>query len=390
MTAHSRFAPSSAEIWMNCDGALNLIDLLEMEGKIENDTNEYAAYGTVAHDIAADCLNEKVESWERAGDTVEQDGYQIKVDEEMIEIIDLYVGVVRGDLQKYGGTLHVEERSIYTSNADLGGTLDAGFLGADDVARIYDLKTGFKYVDEEYNKQLMIYAVLFLMNILNTKQSLACKEVEIVIVQPRCYDGAPVRRWRISKEQLAEWEATQLDPALDRNAKNKHLTVGPWCTKNYCNARHHCEAFKQAADSVVSLAQKVKDIDAMNNETIGEVLRLKAVTLDFFDAVEKRAYHQLMKNKEVPGQKLVRAKTNRQWIAGAADSVPEDLEEEGFTRKIKTPAQFEKLGPKAKEFAAEWAKKPEGDLTMAAASDKRPAERAPEEDPSATFGDLTD
>jgi hypothetical protein len=390
MSHHHRYAPSGAEVWMNCAGALNLVDLLDLEGKADHSTNEFAAYGTVAHEIAADCLNASQDAWEFAGEERQEEGFTFEVDDEMTECIQVYLDAVREDLRKYGGSLHVERKEVLTEiDEECGGTMDAGFLGADNVARGYDFKSGFVFVDEEWNKQLLIYGLELVYKVLNKTQRKKVKEFELVIVQPRAYGHAPVRRFRISIEELQKWMDEVLKPAVAATKDPEApLVFGSWCTNHYCPALAHCPVANAKASEVIEAAQIAKPVDRVNEEELGEILALKKVVAAFFKSREQRAFEFLMKNRPVPGQKLVKADKRRVWKAAADDSVPEDLAEEGFDRKMKTPAQFEKLGPKAKEFVAEWAHKPQGGLTMASADDKRPAEKAPEDNPEEAFSHL--
>lgn len=389
---HKRYAPSAAEIWMNCAGALSLIDALELEGKADNSTNEYAEYGTVAHEIAAECLNEGRDAWEYMGEERESEGYVFEVDDEMTEIIQLYLDTVREDHRKFGGTLHVEKSAVLDNiDKECGGTSDAGFLGADDTARVYDFKSGFKYVDERWNKQLMIYLLQFLFKVLNPTQLKAAEDCELVIVQPRAFGHPPVRRFTLTRDDAINWMNQALSGAIKATKDpNAELVFGSWCTDHYCPARGWCPKAREKAAEFIEKAQLAKPVERLNEDEIGQLLELRKITSAYFKALEQRAFEYLMKNRPVPGQKLVKGIKHKVWKSGAVESVPEDLADEGFERKILSPAKFKKLGKKAAEFVSEWAETPPGSLTMAPADDKRPAEKAPEDNPEEAFSHLID
>ena len=179
-------------------------------------------------------------------------------------------------------------------------------------------------------------------------------------------------------------------PAIAATKKpDAELTFGSWCTKSYCEAVGHCPKAIAKASEVMETAQLVP-ADRLNAVEAGEVLELKAICDAYFKAVKKVSFQFLLKSEVVPGQKLVKEKKNRVWKDAAQESVPEDLVDEGIEQKMKTPAQFEKLGPKAKAFVSEWAHKPEGGLTMAGVDDRRRVEKAPEINPNETFSHLID
>jgi hypothetical protein len=376
---------------MNCAGALNLIDLLDLEGKVDWSSNEYAAYGTVAHEIAATFLETGGDAWEIQGEEREHEGFVFEVDQEMVDLIQHYLDVVRADLQKYGGTLHVEKKEVLEHvDEECGGTMDAGFLGADNWARVYDLKTGFVIVDEERNKQQMIYGLELVLKVLNMVQLKAVKGIELIIVQARGFGAAPVRRYQMTLEELLAFQDEELVPAIAATKDPEApRTFGKWCTRYYCKAAGHCPEAIAKASEVIEQAQ-VQPAERLNAEECGEILELKAICEAYFKAVKTRAFGFLLKNETVPGQKLVLGIKHQQWKSDAMESVPEDLADEGIERKMKTPAQFKKLGPKAAEFVAEWSFKPKGELTMAGADDRRKAEKAPETNPNETFKDLID
>ena len=61
---HSRLGPSSSNIWMNCDGSVNLRRKLNLP---DDDGTPEAALGTIQHEITAECLLKDMEPWEFCG-----------------------------------------------------------------------------------------------------------------------------------------------------------------------------------------------------------------------------------------------------------------------------------------------------------------------------------
>ena len=88
--AHSPLGASGNYRWLKCLGSINLIKKLGLKDV----PNEYSAQGTVAHEIAAVCLQDDRQPWEFAGETRTQDGFEIEVDQEMVEGIQLYIDLI--------------------------------------------------------------------------------------------------------------------------------------------------------------------------------------------------------------------------------------------------------------------------------------------------------
>jgi len=116
-------------------------------------------------------------------------------------------------------------------------------------------------------------------------------------------------------------------------------------------------------------------------------------------AIEGAIQRELLAGRPVEGKKLVRKRANRTfgvytedideltdaddnyWDGMSAGDVEAIMESElGLTRdqcyqpgKLKSPAQFEKMGKEVKKLVGEMAYKPEGGLTVADEDDPRPA-----------------
>jgi hypothetical protein len=90
--AHARFAPSAAHRWVNCPGSVRLCE------PIPNKSTPAADEGTAAHQMAERCLNK---GWDAADHyTVDntipvRKGVEIRVTEEMIEGVQVYLDHVR-------------------------------------------------------------------------------------------------------------------------------------------------------------------------------------------------------------------------------------------------------------------------------------------------------
>ena len=104
---HSHLGASGASRWMNCPGSIRLTNQLD-PSKV-NKTGSAAAEGTVAHEVAADALEENADAWEYIGNSYEVDGWKFEIDGEMATHIQVYLDFVRGKLKEYPDSiLHVE------------------------------------------------------------------------------------------------------------------------------------------------------------------------------------------------------------------------------------------------------------------------------------------
>ena len=95
---HSALGASSAHRWMACPGSVRLG---KERGASTSRSGRAAAEGSVAHDIAAECLLLDREAWEYIGETRSHDGWDFVVDQEMAEGVQLYVNFVNDKLQKF-------------------------------------------------------------------------------------------------------------------------------------------------------------------------------------------------------------------------------------------------------------------------------------------------
>jgi hypothetical protein len=102
-------------------------------------------------------------------------------------------------------------------------------------------------------------------------------------------------------------------------------------------------------------------------EQISGIMKNIPIVKSFIDEIESRATELLNQGIEVPGFKLVYKKANRKWID--EDEVVEVFGEKAVDKKVKTPAQLEKIF--GKEKVAEYAMIPDAGTTIVPESDKR-------------------
>lgn len=383
--AHSILGASSAKRWTHCPASIRL-------GKgIPRKSSVYAAEGTAAHALAEMCLLGRARAADDyLGANIDTEDGTFEVTQEMAEGVQLYVDTVLKDLAATPNAVFDVE-----SQFDLGWLYD-GLFGTNDACvgehfgllRVYDLKYGRGVpVEVEHNEQLMYYG-------LGAAYGREYNEVELVVVQPRAFhkDG-PVRRWRTSIEALTAWGQDVLLPAAKATEDpDSRVEAGDWC--RFCPAQPICPEIRKAAltaiqaefdDDFLPVAGKavtLPDPLELNAEAIGRTLGLLDVLEPWIKAVRETAKDMLSQGKAVPGWKLVAGKKgNRRWIETKSEAeIAAELFEIGGDiyqpRKLRSPAQIEKLFPSkkaAKEALANLVEQPEGAPAMVPDYDARPA-----------------
>ncbi len=343
---HATWSASATERNWQCPGALALtMDL-------PDSTSEPADWGTVAHQIAEECLNIGREPSAYLGKTLKGKKFSFEVDDEMVECVDEYVGYVRRRWKEARSgadkqvPLIVEQRfSLASLNTpfDAGGTADAVLYFPDlHLLEVVDLKTGKGgTVEVTENKQLRTYALGALL----TNKGLKVEKVMSTIVQTR----KPHKDGRIRSEtfhvvDLLEW-TNELLAAMKRSAQaladaekvgetgtqaewdKTHLTPGEHCKKTFCKAQGFCPALQKKVFDAAAVWFDDQDRPRLANSPDSLSPEAIAQALDAADMIEG-------------------------WRLTAAGHDP-------YTRKPVSPAQAEKLlGKKQASLIADLIEKP--------------------------------
>jgi hypothetical protein len=336
---HSPLGPSKADIFLNCPGYARL----EAPEEDHTDEPDYLREGIIAHEIAAKCLKTDTDAWEYIGlDYPYFDSSQASAVQQYLD----YVREGRG-----GNLLKIEH---LLGEGLFMGTPDCTWINGR-WATIVDYKHGAgRVVEAENNNQLLYYDALML------GENPQIDHFDNIIVQPRApHPKGPIRGFAISADTVRYWYHNTLVPALKTwHDPNAPLRPGSWCTN--CSKALHCPALKGISDEVV----KVEHLPVMTNEQLGYRYQLKAPAEAYFKAIAKETTKRALAGQSIPGVKVVRIQSNRQWKEGAP------LEPEMYETFPLSPAQVEKkLG--RDEFTKEWAFFPDRGYTIANIDDKR-------------------
>lgn len=351
LPAHSPIGASSMDRWSICPGSVRL------SVGIPKKTSVYAEEGTLAHDIAAKIL--------------EQTGQFNLEDREMHEAIAVYVTEVR-EKAKDADAFLVEHRfDLSKIHNGLYGTADAVIFNTkESTLYVYDFKYGAGIpVEVERNQQLMYYGLGALLS-----TGFLCRDVELVIVQPRCFhsDG-PIRRWRFPSVELLDFAADLKAAALRTEDPNAPLVPGDHC--GFCPASSVCPALHAKALAVAK--EEFSPSFSYDENKLAKTLEWLPVLEDWIKNVREFAYREAQHGRIPPGFKLVNKVARRKWRD------PEQAMQTALANKqlglvetcIKSITECEKvLGKKGfNEMFAEAVVSESSGLTLVHNSDKRPA-----------------
>jgi hypothetical protein len=182
-------------------------------------------------------------------------------------------------------------------------------------------------------------------------------EVELTIVQPRAFhQEGPIRSWSTTVGEIKLWVHTVLVPAMNNAEFDQTLDAGPWC--RFCPAKLVCPLLTSLFRA--ACVSNPKEVINYSLESLGRSWQYARAVKFYLKALEDETYRRLNNGDTMEGMaKLVPKKANRVWKPEAAPKAKALFGEEAVTKpELKSPAELEKIGPKAKEFAKEYAYMP--------------------------------
>ena len=377
---HAILGASSSHRWLACPGSIRL-----SEG-LPSISSAYAEEGTVAHELAEECLCLAVDAsaWisMEGRKRLTAEGNEYEVTDEMVEAVQVYLDVVRQELAGAGegAELKVEQRfHLDWLCPGLYGTNDAAVCQPFGTLKVFDYKHGAGVaVEAERNSQLLYYG-------LGAAYGDAYEDVELIIVQPRAYhpDG-PVRRYRLTIDELFEWGQTVLKPGAEATeAPDAPLVAGEHC--RFCPAKAVCpkqheNALAVAKEAFAPVPQSPPAPDALTHDDLRRIMDAAGMVEAWLSAVRTHV-RSLIENglaqPEELGYKLVAGRASRKWKSEdeaekALKSLLDDPDE-AYVRKLLSPAQAEKLLKGADKKALDPLVEESRGVQLAPLSDKREA-----------------
>ena len=372
LTQHSPLGGSGAYRWMPCPGSVRL------SYGVEDPESEYAAVGTVAHRLGEMCLKVADDAWQYLGDQVNASG--IVVDKPMADAVQVYLDAFREAHPSFhndeNGWVELEFHCPVL-HPYFWGKSDSGFW--DEPARtlhVWDYKHGAGIVVEVVkNPQLMYYACGILEYL---KLWDEIDQVVLWVAQPNGFHGdGPIRSWAIDINALMHWMYAELLPAMEHALTSNATASGPHC--RFCPARYR--ACPQLLEDRLELEWMVEQMDlsekdaarALTNDEVARYLDLSDVMKIAAKAAATTAFVRDEAGHKIPGRKLVKARSNREWRKGDEVWVKRGLGDKAMsTPELLSPAKVEKMTG-GEKLCARHAFKPDKGRTLVRADDPRMA-----------------
>lgn len=388
--AHAPLPPSASHRWGKCPPAMAYVDtLVSSKVMLPRIAGEAAERGTRIHEIAEPILRYTLEG--KRAPKPEGDADEIAEAREYVA----YVVERVAEANIYGKVQYgVEARATFKNRKECWGSCDFWMLNARRLT-VIDLKSGFMYVDELDNTQLILYA----MGICGMLESgpaphvQLVDEIEICIWQPNGDREEPARSIVYTRHEFNLWSIKMYD-RIDRAASyfgkpraelEAAAVAGEHCT--WCDALAICPKAKAYAMAISQKnfapvksdgkPGKMPEPKTLEPKQLAEILERAPMFVDWLDACKQRVIELMQAGHDVPGWKPVAKKTHRQWgrehkpakIAKALGIDVDDLHE----TRMRSPSQVEKTLPAArKKRVNEFTFKP-FEVTLAKTSDKRTA-----------------
>ena len=372
MAQHALLSASSASRWMACPPSARL------EQNYANKTSEYAAEGTLAHELGELELRRNLEgmSTRKYNSEIKKIQSNELFTKDMPDYVEIYVNTCMEKLAEAksktsDAIFKIEQRLDFSEWVPDGfGTGDFVII-ADGTMEICDLKYGKGVpVSAIDNKQMRLYALGaiaefgFLYDIQN---------VRMTIIQPRLDN---ISTDEVSADDLLKWAEEVLKPIAELAFKGEgEFCAGDHCT--FCRAKAVCKA---RAEKNMELAQyEFADLNVLNKFDIADILAKADEFIKWVKDVQDFALEQALLGEQYPGFKVVEGRSNRRYTD--TEKVAEILlandylEEEIYKPKeLQGISNMEKVVGKKKlvELVGDYIEKPQGKPVLVPESDKRP------------------
>lgn len=304
METELRARPSSAHIWSECAGSV------QMAAPVAEQTSPEIEEGHAAHWLLTQLY---------AGvdiRTIESAPNFVSITSEMIEGAYLFRDTVApwSDGMKLEFPVYppaFSARLPYYTH----GTPDAQRY-VPTVLDVGDYKFGFRSVPAAENAQLVTYTVHLLDNILETYGDFDYDiTVNFTIIQPRDYTGAgKVKRWSCKGSDLRAHANRFAHQAKLAVGENPPVKVGPWCAD--CHGRARCEASRQAGAAAIHHVRSFIASDLLPHELSHELTLLNAFEGDFKArraGLEALIENTLRQGGRIPGWVMAPGRPSKVW-----------------------------------------------------------------------------
>lgn len=372
MAKHAILSASGSHKWLNCTPSVGL------EKGFKNTTSEFAAEGTLAHELGELSLRLQLgeitkKSYDNKVKKLITNNELFKAD--MPDYVEIYVDTCLEKVAEAKATTP-DAIAIVEQKLDFSEWVPNGFgtgdfvIIADGTMEICDLKYGTGVqVSAIDNSQMRLYALGaitefgFLYDIQNVKMT---------IIQPRLDS---ISTDEMTVEDLIKWADEVVRPTAELAIKGEgELCVGSHC--KFCRAIAVCKA--QEEYNMELAKYEFSDTLILSPFEIADVLGRVDSLVSWATKVKEYALDQALKGIDYPGYKVVEGRSNRKWTDEKA--IGDILIEQGFqetiiyTKKLTGITNMETaIGKKeVVRLLGDYIEKPQGKPTLAPESDKRP------------------
>ncbi len=353
--SHALWSPSASKRSVACPGS---VSYCENEPR---SSDKFSARGTVGHEIAQKAIEVELldyDAW--IGTVIEKDGHRIEVDARLLDEVEIYVDYCLSLIDE--DAIHGQEIRVPLSplgfDLDTSGLVDFWLLKHRTLHSV-DVKTGFTPVPVKGNRQLRTYALGLVMWLQSKGHQI--DSVVLTIVQPTD-EAYPIKSEQLTLSELAFWgmELRQ-DIARAYQARDDMATMAfePWAAKwlaagehcHYCPKAHICPA-------LVGTALRLKNT-YYDNLPPAELVSLKEqseVLAAWKKGLDSKMLSLADAGVTIPGYVIDETMGDREYVDEGA-AVRAIMAKSGCTeadlynRKLKSPAQAEKLLPKGDKKA---------------------------------------
>lgn len=389
---HSPLGGSAAARFFACAGSFLLQRELYEVGELENSDSYHARKGTAAHALAAKALEEDQEPFMYVGEVFDgftaiagaADAPDYESDDEEaltfnIEAVQVYFNACYPYMQRKGRKLIEERIALPDLHPLLKGQVDFGFLSTSEVAVIDYKNGGGVAVSVEGNAQLLYYAFLMIMaNDWWRESAPETLPVTLAVVQPNYYgEFSEPETWVTSIGYVKEWGHTVLLPTMQRLSATKDIAsndfvLGDHCV--FCPVMLDCPSMQSAWEQYARADEK-EIVEMLTDKEADAYFAVRDAVKRFGKALDAVVQKRLEDGKSFQNAKLVDKRGTRVWKNGVETKISRELGEAAYVpKKLKSPAQIEKVSARGKELALEYAFKNDNTgRTVALMSDKRPA-----------------
>ena len=373
MAIHFKYGGSTAARTIQCPAWARLSSELPARGE---SSNPAADEGTMLHNCMELIYGEGYEQDVTPASLIGHQAGEYKGQELTLELVETKLKPAIEAVEKLFDDYDMADwkvEPLVVLDDDMGGSIDLIGISLDGkTVVVADYKFGFHGVQVEHNKQGQFYVLAAATDPQTADWFENAERIVIAIIQPN-NEGEDLQTWEIDMAQIDTFETEYLN-AVDASEDPDALPVsGPGCT--YCPAQATCPV-------KTGLAMKATRVNELTSDKLAEYLPLAKEVTDWAKAVEKMAHEQLELGTPIKGYKLVAKRTTRVWdneklVEDKVRKAKKIKLVDGFTTKLKSPAQIEKVCKAlGLDFDATYGKMQSSvssGTTMALESDKRSA-----------------